>query len=132
MSAGGLEPDPPDPGAAAKPIDVAAVRARVAGHPWEGQAYIPGLCDEIERLRRESLIFERQREIARSPTALEQRLLAAWRSSGKALGELLVLATNAYALGAAVSMPGLVDEAIVSMCERYVAEHAEPATVPGR
>jgi len=57
-----------------------------------------------------------------SISPLEQRLINAWRASGMGLGKLVVAATNRYALGAAVSMTGLVDEALVSMCERYVKD----------
>jgi len=52
------------------------------------------------------------------------RLLRAWRSSGMKLGKLVVLAANEYAVGAAVSLTGFCDEALVEMCERYVAERA--------
>lgn len=62
---------------------------------------------------------------------VEERLLAAWRASGMKLGKLLVLAADAYALGAAVSISGLVDRALVGMAERYVKERVEtPGSQP--
>jgi hypothetical protein len=62
------------------------------------------------------------------PTDLEQRFLTAWRASGLAFGKFVVAAANVYGFGAAVSLPGICDEALVEMCERYVRERSTPST----
>lgn len=64
-----------------------------------------------------------ERRLRRGPlSTLESRLVVAWRDSGIPLGKLLVLAADAYALGSSDSMTGLVDEAMVSMAERWIRE----------
>lgn len=65
------------------------------------------------------------------PLAIETRLLTAWRRSCLPLGKLLILAADKFAVGAAVSLGGLTDEALVSMAEQYVAGAPPRAPVQG-
>jgi GNAT superfamily N-acetyltransferase len=133
---------------ATKPLDLDAIEARAIAALAQRDPAEPHGCDElhelaapaialvaeVRRLFRENATLERQRdavaalrerEIARAPKNLEPRLVAAWRASGMGLGKLLVLAANEYAIGAAVGLPSLADEAMVSMAERYATEHPE-------
>lgn len=92
MSAGGLDPTPPDPGAA--PLDVAAIRARAADYPdirelLHGQhprvregvprvvtVDVPNLCDALEREREAA---EYWRDLARARGAALDRLVGSDR-----------------------------------------------------
>lgn len=80
-----------------------------------------------------TLAVETKGGVVQEPTQdVFGRLVAAWRASGLPLGKLLVSAANEYAMGVAVSLHGIVDEALVDMAERYVARAApQDVMAPG-